>query len=75
LTVGESLRKNARFLISGLLSAVVILFVWRAVDGAPLFQPQSDLGIVLGAILVAGFVVFQDMRDSQEKPKSEKPQP
>jgi hypothetical protein len=67
VTVFESLRKNARFLISGFASAVVVLLVWRAVDGAPLFQPQSDLGIVLGALLVAGFVVVQDMRESNGK--------
>jgi CBS-domain-containing membrane protein len=67
MTVIESLRKNARFLVSGLGSAVLILFVWRAVDGAPLIQPQSDLGIVLGALIVAGYVVVQDMRESNGK--------
>jgi hypothetical protein len=68
VTVFESLRKNLAFLISGFASAVIVLLVWRAVDGAPLFQPRSDLGIVLGALLVAGFVVFQDMRESNGKP-------
>ncbi len=70
MTVFESLRKNAHFLLSGLGSALVILLVWRAVDGAPLIQPQSDLGIVLGALIVAGFVVFQDMRNSNGKPQA-----
>ncbi len=74
MTLLESLRKNARFLISGLASAVAVLIVWRAVDGSALFQPQSDFGIVLGALLVAGYVVFQDMRESQEKSQPEKPQ-
>jgi hypothetical protein len=68
VTVLDSLRKNAHFLISGFVSAVAILLVWRAVDGAPLIQPQSDLGIVLGALAVAGYVVFQDMRESKGKP-------
>ncbi|MBB4199162.1 hypothetical protein CCR94_17715 [Rhodoblastus sphagnicola] len=67
MTVLESLRKNARFLISGFGSAIVLLLVWRAFDGAPLIQPQSDLGIVLGALLVAGYVVFQDLRESNGK--------
>ena len=64
MTAMESLRKNARFLVSGLGSAIIILLVWRAVDGAPLIQPQSDLGIVLGALAVAAYVVIQDMRES-----------
>jgi predicted negative regulator of RcsB-dependent stress response len=68
VTVLESLRRNARFLISGLVSAVVLLLVWRAVDGSALIQPQSDVGILLGALAVAGYVVFQDMRDSKGKP-------
>ena len=64
MTVLESLRKNARFLVSGLGSAIIILLVWRAVEGSPLIQPQSDLGIVLGALAVAAYVVIQDMRES-----------
>jgi hypothetical protein len=64
VTVLESLRKNARFLVSGLGSAIIILLVWRAVEGSPLIQPQSDLGIVLGALAVAAYVVIQDMRES-----------
>jgi hypothetical protein len=67
MTVGESLRKNARFLISGIGSAVLILLVWRAVDGSALIQPQSDFGIVLGALAVTAYVVVQDMRESNGK--------
>jgi len=67
MTVLESLRKNARFLISGLGSAILVLVLWRAVNGAPLIQPQSDFGIVLGALAVAAYVVIQDLRDSNGK--------
>jgi hypothetical protein len=67
MTVLESLRKNARFLISGLGSAIIFLLIWRAVDGAPLIQPQSDFGIILGGLAVAAYVVIQDMRESNGK--------
>ncbi|MCW2316386.1 hypothetical protein SAMN06265338_101566 [Rhodoblastus acidophilus] len=67
MTVIESLRKNARFLGSGIFSAVALLLVWRAVNGAPLIQPQSDFGIVLGALAVTAYVVIQDLRESNGK--------
>jgi len=67
MTVWDSLRKNARFLISGLGSAIAILFIWRAVDGSALIQPQSDFGIILGALAVTAYVVIQDMRESNGK--------
>lgn len=67
MTVVESLRKNARFLISGLGSAILVLILWRAVNGAPLIQPQSDFGILLGGLAVTAYVVIQDMRESNGK--------
>jgi hypothetical protein len=39
-------------------------------SGAPLFQPQSDFGILIGAVLVAAYVVFQDLRGSNGKQSS-----
>ena len=70
MTVIDSLRKNAHFLISGLGSAVVILGLMRWSNGEPLVQPQSDLGLVLGVILVAAFVVLNDLRASNGKKQS-----
>ena len=70
MTVLESLRKNAHFLISGFGSAVVILGLMRWSGGEPLVQPQSDLGLVLGVILVGAYVVFNDMRASNGKKQS-----
>ena len=67
MTIAESLRKNGYFLLSGLVSAVAFLVLMRWFDGAPLFQPQSDFGILIGAALVAGFVVFRDTRGSNGK--------
>ena len=58
MTVLESLRKNAAFLLSGLLSGILVLGVWRQWSGEPLFQPQSDFGILIGSVLVTAYVVF-----------------
>ncbi|MCW2285722.1 hypothetical protein M2323_002016 [Rhodoblastus acidophilus] len=67
MTVLDSLRKNARFLVSGLGSAILVLILWRAVNGAPLIQPQSDFGILLGGLAVTAYVVIQDLRESNGK--------
>ena len=68
MTVIESLRKNATLLLTGLGSAIVALILMRQSSGEPLFQPQSDFGVLLGAFVVAAFVVFRDMRESNGKP-------
>jgi hypothetical protein len=70
VTVIESLRKNVRFLLSGFASAVVVFGLMRWSNGEPLVQPQSDLGLVLGVILVAAFMVLNDLRASNGKKQS-----
>lgn len=70
MTVAESLRKNGHFLLAGFVSAVLALVAMRWSDGAPLFQPQSDFGIVLGGVIVAGFVVIRDLRAPNGKQSS-----
>jgi hypothetical protein len=70
VTIVESLRKNAAFLLSGLLSGLLVLGVWRQWSGEPLFQPQSDFGILIGAALITFYVVFADMRGSNGKQSS-----
>jgi hypothetical protein len=70
VTVIESLRNNAQFLFSGFASAIAVLVGMRWSGGEPLVQPQQDLGIVLGVILVAAFIVFNDMRASNGKKQS-----
>ncbi len=70
MTIGQSLRKNAQFLLVGFGSAVAALVLMRWSDGAPLFQPQSDFGIVIGAALVAGFMVYRDVRGTNGKQSS-----
>lgn len=70
MTISESLRKNAHFLLSGFLSAVAALLLMRWSDGAPLVQPQSDFGILIGAALVAAFLVYRDVRGPNGKQSS-----
>ncbi len=70
MTVLQSLRKNAAFLLLGFGSAVVFLLWTRQSGGEPLFQPQSDFGVLLGAALVAGYVVYKDTRESNGKPNT-----
>ncbi len=65
MTLAQSLRKNATVLSLGFVSAIVALVLMRQSSGEPLFQPQSDFGVVIGAILVTAFVVFKDMRAEQ----------
>lgn len=67
MTVMESLRKNAHFLLTGFVSAIAVLGLMRWSSGAPLFQPQSDFGVLVGGALVAAFVVFKDLRSSNGK--------
>jgi hypothetical protein len=67
VTVGQSLRKNAAFLLAGLGSGIAALLLMRQSGGEPLFQPQSDFGIVIGAVLVAAYVIYQDTRESNRK--------
>ena len=70
MTIGESLRKNAAFLFFGFFSAVAAIVAMRASAGEPWFQPQSDFGVVIGAALVAIFVIVNDLRDSNGKQNS-----
>ncbi len=62
MTLGQSLRKNAHFLISGFTSAILVLGLMRWSEDQPLIQPASDVGVLIGAVLVAGFIVFKDLR-------------
>jgi hypothetical protein len=70
VTVMDSLRKNWHFLLSGFVSAIAVLVLMRWSSGAPLFQPQSDFGILIGVAAVAGYVIFRDMRGSNGKQSS-----
>jgi hypothetical protein len=59
--------KNAGFLFFGFFSAIAALVAMRAWAGEPWFQPQSDFGILIGAALVAIYVVVKDLPKSLPK--------
>jgi hypothetical protein len=61
VTVLESLRNRAGLIVSGAASFVVIGGM-RLAGGEPLVQPQSDVGIVAGAL----FLVINDTRGGAE---------
>ena len=63
MTVLESLQKRARILIAGGVSFALVLFVMRWSAGDPLVQPKSDVGVLIGLVLVAVYFVITDTRD------------
>jgi hypothetical protein len=60
MNVVESLKRHARFLAAGFLSFLAILAAMRWSEGEPLVQPPSDLGLVIGFVLIAAFFVVND---------------
>ncbi len=64
MTVLESLKNRAGFLVSGAGSFAGVLGVIRFTSGQPLVQPQTDLGIVIGIAMVALYLVLSDTRGS-----------
>jgi hypothetical protein len=64
MTVLESLKKRAGFLVVGGVSFALALGVTRYFGEQPLVQPQSDLGILLGLALVMLFFVHNDTREN-----------
>ena len=62
MTVLESLKKRASFLIIGGVSFALALGVTRYGAGAPLVQPKTDVGILIGLALVALYFVINDTR-------------
>ena len=64
MTVVESLKNRASFLVIGGASFALALGVTRYSSGEPLVQPNSDIGVLLGLVLIALYFVLQDTRDS-----------
>jgi len=61
MSVIESLKLRARFLVAGFLSFLVILAAMRWSAGEPLLQPAADLGLIIGLVFVAAFFVVNDV--------------
>jgi len=70
MTALESLRKRAPMFAMGLVSFLAVLAVMRWSAGDPLIQPSGDVGIVIGAALVALFFVLNDTRGGGNAPAS-----
>jgi hypothetical protein len=62
LSVLESLKSRAGLLASGVMSFIVVIGGVRLAGGEPLLQPQTDVGIPIGAVVVALFFVINDTR-------------
>ena len=62
MTIAQSLKKRASFLIIGGVSFALALGVVRYGAGEPLLQASSDLGILLGLAIIALFFVLNDIR-------------
>ena len=60
MTLIESFKHRARFLVAGFLSFVVVLAAIRWSGGEPLVQPAGDIGLIIGFVFVAGFFVVSD---------------
>ena len=63
MTALESLRKRAGVLVAGGVSFALVLVVMRWSAGDPLVQPKSDIGVLIGLVLVAVYFVITDTRD------------
>lgn len=62
MTVLESLKNRAGFLVSGAASFAVLVGGIRLASGEPLVQPRTDVGIVIGIAMVALYLVLSDTR-------------
>lgn len=62
MTVLDSLKNRSSVLVSGAVSFAVVIEGMRLAAGEPLVQPQTDLGVVIGAAMVALYFVIADTR-------------
>jgi hypothetical protein len=68
----ESLRKRAGMLIAGLASFLALIAAMRWSNGEPLVQPSADIGILIGAAMVALYFVMSDARASKSGPERDR---
>ena len=60
MTLLDSVKNCAGFILSGAASFIVVIGAVRLAAGEPLVQPQADAGIVAGVALVTLFLVVKD---------------
>ena len=63
MTVLDSLKKRAGLLAAGGVSFALVLGLLRGSAGDPLVQPKSDVGVLIGLVLVAVYFVLTDTRN------------
>ena len=62
----ESLRKRAGMLVAGFVSFLAFIAVLRLWNGEPPVQPSGDVGILIGAAMVALYFIISDRRDGTQ---------
>jgi hypothetical protein len=67
VTVLETLKNRAGLLVSGALSFVLVVVGMRRAGGEPLVQPQIDVGIVIGVVMVCLYFIISDMRGGAQR--------
>ncbi len=67
MTVLESLKSRAGFIVSGALSFAVVIGGMRLAGGEALIQPQTDVGIAIGVAMVALYFVIAGTRGGAER--------
>ena len=68
MTVIEALKQRARFLVTGALSFVVVLAAFHWSEGEALLQAPDAIALVAGVVIVAAYVVFNDVRGGGAPP-------
>jgi len=64
----ESLRRRAGTFGAGIVSFLALIAALRWSNNEPLLQPNSDIGILIGAALVALYFVLSDALAPQNGP-------
>ena len=62
MRVVEILRERAGLIVSGLVSFLVALALFRWSTGQDLIQPSADAGVAIGAAMVTLYLVLNDTR-------------
>jgi glycerol uptake facilitator-like aquaporin len=70
MSVIQALKRRARFLATGAISFLVVLAAFHWSAGEPLLQSQDAVALIIGFVIVAAYVVFNDVRGGGVSPGS-----